>query len=250
MTIALQLDAGSYVQFANNASLEAATKMWGAFSISGATLNSLSGEAGVVPMDVVAKPGLSAIKGGLTWDGPSGFFGMYASNGTSISMPNQSGLNVGSYNSSLYYDCLWVLNDPANTGGVDGVFVVFAAGDLGGSVLGQWYRVTIGFPCSTAAGCGVRFLGFLPGSGLTGKAMTFDFAKIGDDNTYAFENAPLDEGTGTAVTPSGTINGTYTWLGATSVALTGTVTNPTTEADIVAGGRTIVLTLTGTTWIV
>ncbi len=38
--------------------------------------------------------------------------------------------------------------------------------------------------------------------------------------------------------------------GAISVALTGTVTTPTTEADIVSGGRTIVLTLTGTTWIV
>ena len=35
----------------------------------------------------------------------------------------------------------------------------------------------------------------------------------------------------------------------TSVALTGTVTASITEADIVAGGNTIILTLTDDTWV-
>lgn len=41
---------------------------------------------------------------------------------------------------------------------------------------------------------------------------------------------------------------TYT-VNAGSAALTGTITAATTEADIVAGGKTIVLTLTGDTWV-
>ncbi len=75
----LQLDSGSYVQFANNATLASATKVHGAFNVSGAFLNSLAGLGGVIPMDIVAKADLSLIKGGLVWYGPSGFFGMFLS---------------------------------------------------------------------------------------------------------------------------------------------------------------------------
>ena len=38
-------------------------------------------------------------------------------------------------------------------------------------------------------------------------------------------------------------------LGAASAALTGTITSSTTQADIRTGGKTIILTLTGDTWI-
>ncbi len=34
-----------------------------------------------------------------------------------------------------------------------------------------------------------------------------------------------------------------------TVALTGTVTSSITESDIVTGGKTIILTVTGTTWV-
>ena len=35
----------------------------------------------------------------------------------------------------------------------------------------------------------------------------------------------------------------------TSAAITGTITSATTEADLVAGGKTIIITLTGDTWV-
>ena len=40
-----------------------------------------------------------------------------------------------------------------------------------------------------------------------------------------------------------------TYTSSSSIALTGTVTSSITEADIVAGGKTIILTLTGDTWV-
>lgn len=43
--------------------------------------------------------------------------------------------------------------------------------------------------------------------------------------------------------------GCVMFIAQTSAALTGTITSSTTEADIVAGGKTIILTLTGDTWI-
>lgn len=39
------------------------------------------------------------------------------------------------------------------------------------------------------------------------------------------------------------------YFAATSVTISGTVTGPTTEADIVAGGRTVIITLSGDTWV-
>lgn len=38
-------------------------------------------------------------------------------------------------------------------------------------------------------------------------------------------------------------------VGTASIVLTGTITASTTEADIVAGGKTIILTVTGDTWV-
>lgn len=56
------------------------------------------------------------------------------------------------------------------------------------------------------------------------------------------------------VTGTGTLNASrilaqYTYLSGGTAALTGTVTSSTTEADIVTGGKTIILTLTGDTWV-
>ena len=46
------------------------------------------------------------------------------------------------------------------------------------------------------------------------------------------------------------IYATYTAAGLTGIALTGTATSSITEANIVAGGKTIILTLTGDVWVV
>lgn len=72
----------------------------------------------------------------------------------------------------------------------------------------------------------------------------------------------MDEGTGTTIADSsgngntGTLGGTNTptWVAgitptAPTVALTGTITSLTQASDIVAGGKTIILTVTGDTWV-
>lgn len=54
--------------------------------------------------------------------------------------------------------------------------------------------------------------------------------------------------TGIKLTSEGLVTGSPT-AAAISATLTGTVTNSITEADIVAGNKTIILTLTGDTWV-
>jgi hypothetical protein len=66
-------------------------------------------------------------------------------------------------------------------------------------------------------------------------------------------NTTLQATFGVTGTDSGrhySIYATYTAAGLSGIALTGTVTSSITEADIVTGGKTIILTLTGDVWVV
>ena len=52
-----------------------------------------------------------------------------------------------------------------------------------------------------------------------------------------------------AMLPSGGVVSFHTSAAAVTAALTGTITVSTVEGDIVSGGKTIILTLTGDTWV-
>lgn len=209
---ALQLASGSYISFANNTSLEAATKVWGAFNVYGSFITGLTGVGTYVAIDMVADSGFTAFKSGLLWAGPSGtVFGVIDSSGSIIPLTVVTG-SLGSLSSTTYYDVRWVMKDSAGvSSGQDAQVDIYAAGDLGGTSLYEAHTLAVVASMNTS-GRGVRRFGATSDAGFTATAMTVDWAKIGNDNTYGYENAPLEEGSGSSVSPSGTINGSFTWL--------------------------------------
>lgn len=215
---ALQLDAASYVQFANNTSLEAATKVWGAFRVKGDFLNAVNGVGGYVAIDLVCDSGFTAFKAGLLWAGPNSAFGVIDSSGGIIAMDQHSGTAVGSFNSALYYDVRWVMKDAGNVSqSSEAQMDVYAAGDLGGTALATWWTLTT-VATMTTSGRGTRRLGCTTDAGFSGVSLTVDWAKIGNDASYSYEDAQLEEGSGSSVSPSGTITGSFTWIAFSSIA--------------------------------
>lgn len=207
---AVQLDAGSYIEFANNASLGAATKVWGAFSVNGDYLNHLPNGSGTIAIDVIGNADHSTPKCGLTYVVTSAVFGALMSDGGDYILTVHTGLNLGQFDPALYYDVLWVAKDTA-TMGCDFIVQMYNAGDLGGTAVASWKTFGTLPVLNTTSTVGCRRLN-VGQTGFTSMAGTYDWAKIGQDNTFGFENAPLEEGSGTAVTPSGTITGSFQWV--------------------------------------
>lgn len=208
---ALQLDPGSYISYASNGSLDAATKVWGAFRVYGSFLTGLASNGNYVAIDVVGDSGFTAFKAGLIWAGPSGvMFGVIDQ--SAIWTLNQITGSLGSLSNTSYYDVRWVVKDGASvSSGQDAQIDIYAAGDLGGTSLYEAHTLA-SLAALTTSGRGVRRLGCTTDAGFSGTSVTFDWAKIGNDNTYSFEDSQLEEGSGSSVSPSGTINGTFTWI--------------------------------------
>lgn len=240
MSWELQLDAASYIQFANNASLEAATKVHGAFSCTGKFLKDAAASS-LSWLDGAAKADHSAYKCGLIYYSGFGQFCIYDSTTSIFQLNTHVGAALSTLGDATLYDVHWVVNDNAFLGGTDVCALrVFAAGDMDGTLIASW-STSSSVSVGTAAGEGVRwFKGIDPATGFGSVAGTFDWAKIGNDNTFSYENATMEEGSGSSVAPSGTITGTYSWINVAAIDH-GVVTLPTNPVNVGAGDTATVV---------
>lgn len=269
MSFKVQLGTDGAISFANNALLEATNKPWVAFSILGADLKAALTLTGTQTASIVTvgNTSLSGIKFSLQGYGGVGTpvlrivdtaFNLWV-------LSPDSAFVISSLSDSAYYDCAVIMNDAANAGNPVW-FGVYSAGGLftGPGFLGSYSNS--GTPTvSTAADTGHVFLGNVTGTALPGGAVgqqrTFDFAKAGNDSSVSYFTANLEEGTGTSVSPSGTISGTYSWLGGAApdhgivtitpnTALNGSGATPVATVDWKDAGGTSLVPQPSTAWTV
>lgn len=237
MSQLVSLNAGSYILYANNASLEATTKVWGAFRCTGLTLKNAVNDGGYVWLDGAAKADHSAFKFGMLWAGPFGQPAIYGSDGGIVPLSNHTGAAISTLDNVTMYEVGYTVMDNAALGGsVVSRFTVYPAGGLfGGSPIASW-DVTAPSTVGTTSGCGCRFLGGFP-SGFATVAGIYDWAKIGNTSGLSYEDSQLEEGSGSSVSPSGTITGSFSWLGGASDPDHGVVT--LTPSSILLGATSV-----------
>ena len=234
----VQLDAGSYILYANNATIEAASKLYLAFNVQGKFLKDATGIS-LTWLDGFAKSDHSAYKAALIFYDPFGDFCIYDSTGSIFPLSTHSGAAISSLGDATRYDVLCVINDNAFLGGSDVcALIVYASGDLLGTEIlrrSTASSATVG----TAAGVGSRWLGGIDAAtGFGSVAGTFDWAKADDDSSLSVFDSELEEGSGTSVSPSGTITGTFSWEGGAADPDHGVVTLTPSSTPLNGGSST------------
>lgn len=262
-TFALQLASTGKVAFANNTTLAGTSTPWIRFHVLGSTLNALTSLTGAQQRFLVGMTNAaeSAIKMALAYTAGAGtpYFKLVDSAGNEWLMTNVSGsLAPGTFNPGDYYECV-VACDNA-TMGVPAVFKVYAPGDFFGTTLFQAYS-TSAVTIDTASSRGCVIIGNSSWAGFSHTAGTqeYDLVKAGHDSSIADFDAELDEGTGTSVSPSGTISGSYTWVSLAladhgvvtitpNTALNGSGTTPVATVDWKDSSNVSLVPQPATTW--
>jgi len=219
MSAQLQLGTDGAVGFANNTSLAASNRIYVTFAILGSTLKSVLTLTGTQRSLIagVGNSDLSVLKVGLFGTGGVGTPGFLirdqSANDWNLLL---DGVDLTTLSDSLYYECALIVND-AGVAGNSLWFGLYAPGGIftGPGFIGDFANASTP-SVGTSAGSGCLWLGNAGGSAFptpVGQVRTFDWAKAGNDNTTSYLTANLEEGSGTAVSPGGTITGTYTWIG-------------------------------------
>ena len=228
MASQIQFGADGYVLFANNATLAASSTPCIGFSMRGDFINALrTNGSGTRPI-VGLVDGSGNVKAALVYWAAAGRFatmdkttGLYA-HGAEDGIFAGAG---GGFDNATMYDFKWTC-DPA-TGAKTG-FYAFAQGgfNTGPGYLGGCTQNS-STPDVSISGGKVFAANFLPtGASLVGTSgMLLDWLKGGaSDSAYTDFDAPLEEGSGSSVSPSGTLNGTYGWVGGADTPDEGIVT--------------------------
>lgn len=211
------------VEYANNSTVASRTKIWIQFDIDGATLNGFGSLTGVQKTLVagICNTGRTLSKVVLLAYGGVGtpLFQLIDTTQAAFNVSHSSGLNFGSFTASTIYQCLAVINDAAFVGN-SALINVYNPGDFQGTAIASWVANPT---LDTSQNVGVVFIGNVDLSGIgvthTAQQKVYDQVNIGQDFNINDFLSPLEEGSGSAVSPSGTASGAYSWLGTSAAPM-------------------------------
>lgn len=220
MSAQVDLQSNANIAYASNSTLAAGSAFWVHFGISGGSLNAVTGLSGVQRSMLLAltNAGLTSAKFILDMSFGLGtpVMQLIDSAASEWTVTHISGLDFGGFTAGSIYEGLLVLNDAATVG--NSILVnIYAPGDLYGSIVATWASNPT-LDVSHNVGC-VQ-LGSPDLSGITssfvGTEKIYDQCRIGvGANASGVSDfvSTLEEGSGSSVSPSGTISGTFSWIG-------------------------------------